>query len=52
MDPSDQLATSFITLFGAFCYTSMLFGLRNARAIFGRNLEVYIDDIVKSRAAT
>jgi hypothetical protein len=27
MDPSDQLATSFITPFSAFCYTSMPFGL-------------------------
>jgi hypothetical protein len=29
MRPSDQLATSFITFFGAFCYISMPFGLRN-----------------------
>ena len=27
MNPFDQLATSFITPFGAFCYTSMLFDL-------------------------
>jgi hypothetical protein len=27
MDPSDQLATSFITPFSTFCYTSMPFGL-------------------------
>ena len=65
MNPSDQLATSFITPFGAFCYTSLPFGLRNAEATFqqcmqkcfqeqiGRNLEVYIDDIiVKTRVAT
>ena len=32
MDPSDQLATSFIIPFSAFCYTSMSFGLRNAGA--------------------
>ena len=64
MDPSDQLTTSFITPFGAFYYTSMSFGLWNTGATFqrcvqkcfreqiGRNLEVYVDDIViKSRAA-
>ena len=27
MNPSDQPATSFITPFGTFCYTSMPFGL-------------------------
>jgi hypothetical protein len=64
MDPSDQLATSFITPFGAFCYTSMPFSLQNAGATFqrcmkrcfreqiGHNMEVYVDDIiVKSQAA-
>ena len=64
MDPSDLLATSFITPFGAFCYTSMLFGLQNTEATFqrcmqkcfreqiGRNLEVYVDNIVvKSQVA-
>ena len=30
MNPSDQLATSFITPFGAFFYTSMPFALWNA----------------------
>ena len=49
---------TFITPFGAFCYTSMPFGLWNIGATFqrcmqrcfreqiGRNLEVYVDDIV------
>ena len=58
MDPSDQLATSFITPFGAFYYTLRPFSLWNTRATFQRrmqkcfreqirhNLEVYIDDIV------
>ena len=58
MSPSDQLATSFITPFGAFCYASMPFGLKNAGATFqrcmrrvfrdliGRLIEAYIDDIV------
>ena len=64
MDPSDQLAASFITPFGAFCYTSMPFSIWNIGATFqrcmqkcfreqiGRNLEVYVDDIiVKTRVA-
>jgi hypothetical protein len=54
----DQLATSFITLFGAYYYQTMPFGLKNAGATFercmrhvfgeliGRVIEAYIDDIV------
>ena len=64
MKESDQLATSFITPFGMYCYATMLFGLKNARATYlwcmlhvfgdhlGRNIEAYVDDIVvKSRKA-
>ena len=64
MKESDQLATSFITPFGMYCYVTMPFGLRNARATYqrcmlhvfgdhiGRNVEAYVDDIVvKSRKA-
>lgn len=59
---SDQLATSFITPFGIYCYTTMAFGLKNAGATFqrcmnhcfgdlvGQTIEVYVDDVVvKSR---
>ena len=59
---SDQLATSFITPFEAYCYVSMPFGLKNTGAIYqqaiqntldpqiGRNVEAYVDDvIVKTR---
>jgi hypothetical protein len=58
MKESDQLATSFITPFGMYCYVTMSFGLRNAGAtyqrcmqhVFGdhirRTVEVYVDDIV------
>ena len=50
--------TSFITLFRSFCYVTMLFGLKNAGAMYqrcmlkcfgdliGRTIEAYIDDIV------
>ena len=34
MRESDQLATSFITPFGSFCYVSMSFGLKNAGATY------------------
>jgi hypothetical protein len=58
MKESDQLATSFITPFGMYCYTTMPFGLRNAGAPYqrcmnhvfgehiGRTVEAYVDDIV------
>jgi hypothetical protein len=58
MKESDQLATSFITPFGMYCYTTMPFGLRNVGATYqrcmnhvfgehiGRTVEAYIDDIV------
>jgi hypothetical protein len=64
MKESDQLATSFITPFGMYCYVTMPFGLRNAGAtyqrcmqhVFGdlirRTVEAYVDDIVlKTRKA-
>ena len=62
MKESDHLVTSFITPFGMYCYVTMPFGLRNARATYQRcmlhvfedhirrNVEAYVDDIVvKSR---
>jgi hypothetical protein len=65
MKESDQLATSFITPFGMYCYITMPFGLRNAGAtyqrcmnhVFGehidRTVEAYVDDIVvKTRKAS
>jgi hypothetical protein len=54
----DQLATSFITTFSAYCNQTMPFGLKNAGATFqrcmrrifgeliGHIIEAYIDDIV------
>lgn len=44
---SDCLKTSFITPFGAYCYITMPFGLKNAGATqIGRNVEAYVDDVV------
>jgi hypothetical protein len=54
----DEEKIAFITSFGAFCYTSMSFGLKNAgvtyqRAIqtclanqWGNRVEAYVDDVV------
>jgi hypothetical protein len=54
----DQIKTSFITLFGTFCYTTMPFGLKSAAATYqrgiqwclhlqiGRNAEAHVDDVV------
>ncbi|GJX84004.1 reverse transcriptase domain-containing protein [Tanacetum coccineum] len=62
MIKEDEEKTTFIRSQGIFCYTKMPFGLRNAGATYqrlvdktfhkqiGRNLEVYVDDLViKSR---
>jgi hypothetical protein len=54
----DQEKTAFITLFGAYCYTTISFGLKNADATYQRaiqacfkrqlnkNVEAYVDDVV------
>jgi hypothetical protein len=65
MKEFDQLATSFITPFGMYCYITMPFGLRNVGATYqwcmnhvfgehiGRTIEAYVDDIiVKTRKAS
>ena len=39
MKESDQLATSFITPFGSYCYVSMPFGLMNAGATYQRCMQ-------------
>ncbi|GKB39178.1 reverse transcriptase domain-containing protein [Tanacetum coccineum] len=62
MAKEDEEKTAFITSQGIFCYSKMPFGLKNAGATcqrlvdkafqkqIGRNLEVYVDDLViKSR---
>ncbi|XP_071906258.1 uncharacterized protein [Coffea arabica] len=62
LDEKDQEKTSFITEDGTYCYVTMSFMLKNAGATYqrlvnklfknqiGRNLEVYVDDmLVKSR---
>jgi len=58
MKEPDQLAPSFITPFGMYCYVTTPFGLRNAGAtyqrcmlhLFGKHIgstvEAYVDDII------
>jgi hypothetical protein len=57
MKESDQLATSFVTPYGTYCYATMPFGLKNTGATYqhtmqkcladqiGRNIHAYVDDI-------
>jgi hypothetical protein len=54
----DQEKTAFITPFGAYCYTTMSFGLKNTGATYqqaiqacfkrqlNKNVEAYVDDVV------
>ncbi|XP_016165249.1 uncharacterized protein LOC107607864 [Arachis ipaensis] len=63
MHPSDQEKTAFITEYGNYCYNVMPFGLKNAGATYqrlmnkifdrqiGRNIEVYVDDMVAKTKA-
>ena len=58
MDPEDMEKTTFITLWGTFCYKVMPFGLKNAGATYQRamvtlfhdmmhkEIEVYVDDMI------
>ncbi|WVZ80914.1 hypothetical protein U9M48_028350 [Paspalum notatum var. saurae] len=40
----DQEKTTFIMPFGAYCYTSMSFGLKNAEATYQRAIQTYLAD--------
>src|SRR6185312_195996 len=44
MKESDQLATSFITLFGSYYYVSMPFGLKNVGATYQRCMQACFFD--------
>ncbi|XP_062089003.1 uncharacterized protein LOC133795566 [Humulus lupulus] len=65
MKSEDRIHTSFITEDGLYCYKVMPFGLKNAGATYqrlmhklfssllGRNMEVYIDDmVIKSKQSS
>ena len=62
MAREDEEKTAFVTQEGVYCYTRIPFGLKNTGATYqrmvnrvfekqiGRNVEVYVDDmVVKSR---
>ena len=58
MAPEDMEKTTFVTLWGTFCYKVMSFGLKNAGATYQRamvalfydmmhkEIEVYVDDMI------
>ena len=58
LNPADQLKTAFIIPYGAYCYTTMPFGLKYVGGMYqrgmqkclhdqiGRNTHAYVDDIV------
>jgi hypothetical protein len=50
MKESDQLATSFITPFGMFCYVTMPFGLRNTGATYQRCMQHVFGDHIGERS--
>jgi hypothetical protein len=43
----DQIKTSFITPFGAYCYTTMSFGLKNVGATYQRAIQQCLIDEIK-----
>ena len=47
LNEDDQIKTSFITHFGAYCYTTMSFGLKNAGAIYQRAIQKCLEDKIK-----
>jgi hypothetical protein len=47
MKESDQLATSFITPFGMYCYVTMSFGLRNRGATYQRCMQHVFGDHIR-----
>ena len=48
MKESDQLATSFITLYGSYYYITMPFGLKNAGVTYQRCMQRCIIDKIHS----
>jgi hypothetical protein len=46
----DQSKTSFITLFGAYCYKTMSFGLKNAGATYQRAIQTCLGEQIGENA--
>jgi hypothetical protein len=47
LNKDDQIKTSFITPFGAYCYTTMSFGLKNMGATYQRAIQQCLADEIK-----
>jgi hypothetical protein len=47
LNKDDQIKTSFITPFSAYCYTTMSFGLKNAGAMYQRAIQQCLADEIK-----
>ena len=47
LNKDDQIKTSFITPLGAYCYTTMSFGLKNAEATYQRAIQSCLKDEIK-----
>jgi hypothetical protein len=45
----DQIKTSFITPFGAYCYRTMSFGLKNAGATYQRAIQMCLSDQIRDQ---
>jgi hypothetical protein len=47
LNKDDQIKTSFITSFGAYCYTTMSFGLKNMGATYQHAIQQCLTDEIK-----
>jgi hypothetical protein len=45
----DQIKTSFITPFGAYCYMTMSFGLKNTCATYQRDIQQCLNDLIRDQ---
>jgi hypothetical protein len=45
----DQIKTSFITLFGAYCYMTMSFGLKNVGATYQQAIQLCLKDQIRDQ---
>lgn len=52
MNESDQLTTSFITLFDAYCYVAIPFGLNNAGVTYQRCMQQCLGSLIDNLQET
>jgi hypothetical protein len=51
LNKDDQIKTSFITPFGAYCYTTMSFGIKNAGATYQHAIQEYLKKEIQDELA-